>query len=139
MSVSDHTNVLCSATIRIPGSPRGRAVSRASSRFELEGRILVQVCEAVRDGNPWLSAHAVFTYDKESGVYGLYWFDSLGFTPLERAAGQWTGTALEFIRRSTRGISPQSYVPGEPGSYGFALESSFDQGATWIPAIRIAA
>ena len=76
---------------------------------------MVQVYEAARDGNPWLSAHAVFTYDVESGEYGLYWFDSRGFAPPERAAGHWNGTALQFIRRSPRGISRQSYVPRGAG------------------------
>jgi len=145
LSVADHTNVLSTLQGEWTGQetiaaskwgPGGLAISRVSSRFELGGRILVQVYEAVRDGSPWLSAHAVFTYDEESGEYGLYWFDSLGFAPLERAAGHWNGTALEFIRRSPRGISRQSYVPGEPGSYGLTLESSFDQGATWIPVMN---
>lgn len=118
---------------RLQVGPGGKASARISARLDLGGRALIQDYSAERDEKPWLSAHAVFSFDESSAAYSLYWFDSLGFIPAQAAPGQWNGDALVFIRSSPRGMTRHSYRFPEPGKYRLTLESSFDGGATWLP------
>lgn len=114
----------------------GRATASISARLDLNGRVLVQDYSAQRDGNPWLKAHAVMTFDEQTSACSLYWFDSLGFTPAEPAPGQWDGEALRFVRASPRGQTRHTYLASGPRAYELILESSFDAGVNWVPVMK---
>jgi hypothetical protein len=51
----------------------------------------------IRDGVTALCAHGVLVDE------GWWWFDSLGFVPLEPGSASWHGDCLELERRSERG------------------------------------
>lgn len=114
----------------------GRAAALVSARFDLGGRVLVQDYSAQRDGKTWLKAHAVIAVDEQTSGLGLFWFDSLGFTPGEPAPGQWDGSSLRFVRTSPRGQARHTYKPTGPAAYEFVLESSFDSGASWVLVMK---
>jgi hypothetical protein len=111
--------------------PGGTALASLSARVDLNGRVLIQDYSAERDGKKWLAAHAVFTFDAPSSTYGLFWFDSLGFTPTQPAAGEWDGATLKFLRVSPRGQTRHLYTFANKDEYTLRLESSFDDGSTW--------
>ena len=113
----------------------GRATASVSARLDLGGRVLVHDYSAQRDGKIWLKAHAVITFDEQTSGFGLFWFDSLGFTPGQPALGKWDGASLRFVRTSPRGQARHTYTPSGPGGYEFILESSLDSGASWIPVM----
>ena len=112
--------------------PGGTAIATLSSRLDLGGRVLIQDYSAERDGKRWLSAHAVFVFDEPTSAYSLFWFDSLGSTPAQPAAGRWNGETLSFLRVSPRGQTRHVYTFLSDDRYALRLESSFDSGATWI-------
>lgn len=111
--------------------PGGIANAQLSARLDLNDRVLIQDYSAERDGKRWLAAHAVFVFDQAKSAYSLYWFDSLGFTPTEPAAGAFDGSTLKFLRVSPRGQTRHVYTFPSGGEYVLRLESSFDGGATW--------
>jgi Protein of unknown function (DUF1579) len=115
--------------------PGGTAAATVSCREELGGRAFVQTYAAERDGRPWLQAHAVFTCDPADNGCSLFWFDSLGFVPGQPAPGQWDGEALSFVRSSPRGRTRQMYLPQGDDAYAMRLETSFDDGASWVPVM----
>lgn len=81
----------------------GSARASITARVDFDGGMMVHDYRAQREGKPWLKVHAVITYDGQSSSFGLFWFDSLGYTPAEPAAGTWDGTSLCFVRSSPRG------------------------------------
>lgn len=117
-----------------PWGPGGPAHSRIVARPALDGRVLLYDYAAERDGAAWLSAHAVFGAD-EAG-FRLHWFDSLGFVPTEPAPGRWQDGALVFERRSPRGRTRHVYAFEGAERHTLALDSSFDDGASWTPVMR---
>ncbi|WP_426342756.1 DUF1579 family protein [Pseudoduganella sp. S-14] len=114
----------------------GRATASVSSQLDLGGRVLVQDYSAQRGGMTWLKAHAVITFDEQTSRVGLFWFDSLGFTPGEPAPGEWDGWSLRFVRTSPRGLARHTYTPSGSQAYDFMLESSFDAGASWVLVMK---
>jgi hypothetical protein len=78
----------------------------------------------------------VITFDEHAQGFGLFWFDSTGFMATGPAPGEWTGTALCFVRTSPRGQTRHSYIPDGANAYELVLESSFDAGVTWVPVMR---
>jgi len=112
--------------------PGGTATATISARLDFDGRTLIQDYRAERDGKIWLTAHAVFVFNEATNKYSLFWFDSLGFAPTQPAIGEQDGHTLKFIRVSPRGQTRHIYSFKEPGTYHLKLESSFDDGVTWI-------
>ena len=109
----------------------GTALSKISSKLDLNDRALIQDYSADRDGKRWLSAHAVFLFDEPTESYNLFWFDSLGFVPAQPAPGKWNGENLSFVRVSPRGQTRHLYTFSSSDRYLLRLESSFDGGVTW--------
>lgn len=118
-----------------PWGAGGIALAKITNRPVFNGALL-QDYNSTRDGKPWLSAHAVFIPQAENTAQ-LFWFDSFGFTPTEPASGNLTNEGkLEIIRRSPRGITRHTYCLLRPDSYSLSLESSFDNGSTWITVMN---
>jgi len=113
----------------------GKASASISARLDFGGHVLVQDYSAQRQGKPWFKAHSVIAFDESASAFKLYWFDSMGFIPAEPAPGIWDGSALRFVRSSSRGQTRHTYVPTGPGQYELILESSFDAGASWVPVM----
>lgn len=109
----------------------GAAVGHYRARLELGGRALVQDYRAERDGTTSLQVHAVFVAGPEHDQYGLYWFDSYGFTPTVPAPGLWDGQRLTFVRSSSRGQTRHVYELRGADTFALKLESSFDSGVSW--------
>lgn len=115
----------------------GVAVATISARLDFNSKFLIQDYAAQRHGKPWMQAHAVFFGPQEAdGQYGLFWFDSLGFTPTQPAMGQWDGHSLSFTRVSPRGQTRHEYRFVNDKLYCLKLESSFDNGASWQPVLE---
>lgn len=114
----------------------GDARSDCSYRLALDGRTLLHDYQAERDGVPWLSAHAVFAFNAASDEHNLFWFDSLGFVPAQPATGKRDGVALVFERMSPRGRTRHIWWPIDASRHGMKLESSFDDGASWVPVME---
>ncbi|EIL95424.1 MULTISPECIES: DUF1579 family protein [Rhodanobacter] len=114
----------------------GPASARVSARFDLGHRVLLQDYREERGGQPALQVHAVFAAGPEHDQYGLYWFDSYGFTPTQPALGHWDGRRLVFLRSSSRGQTRHIYESLDEDSYRLTLESSFDGGIHWEPVMQ---
>jgi len=110
----------------------GMASASISAHLDFDGRVLIQDYSAQRDGKLWFKAHAVIAIDQQTSSLSLHWFDSMGFVPAAPAPGEWDGRALRFVRSSPRGQSRHTYIPNAPDSYELILESSFDEGASWV-------
>ena len=115
--------------------PAGVAQVRVAWHEDLDGKAVIHTYAAERDGKPWLSAHAIFTFDPVDGGCNLFWFDSLGFVPAQPATGHQDGSTLSFVRVSPRGQTRHLYTLGEDGAYTLQLATSFDQGASWVPVM----
>ncbi|TFW10622.1 DUF1579 domain-containing protein [Massilia arenosa] len=115
--------------------PGGPAHAQAVWRADLGGKAVIHEYRAVRDGAPWLQAHALFTPQANGGL-ALHWFDSLGFVPEQAALGSAEGAQLLFVRRSPRGMSRHVWAPLGADAYTLALDTSFDAGASWTPIMR---
>lgn len=113
----------------------GPAHAQALWRADLGGKAVIHEYSAVRDGAPWLQAHALFTAQEEGGL-ALHWFDSLGFVPGQPAPGSAEGGQLVFVRRSPRGMARHIWTADGADAYTLALDSSFDEGASWTPIMR---
>lgn len=112
--------------------PGGLATAVISARLDFSNRVLIQDYSAERDGKLWLKAHSIFTFEEQSPAYKLFWFDSLGFTPTQAAPGQCNDETLKFIRMSPRGQTRHTYSLPNNDQYHLTLESSFDEGSTWV-------
>jgi len=114
----------------------GKAIASVSARLDFGGHVLVQDYSAQREGKPWFKAHAVIAFDESASAFKLYWFDSMGFISSEPEPGQWDGSALRFVRSSSRGQTRHTYLLTETGQYELVLESSFDGGGSWVPVMK---
>ena len=116
--------------------PAGQAIAHIECRLQLNGKVLLQDYSAERDAKPWLSAHAVFTVEQGRENYRLFWFDSLGFVPEHAAPGSWHDDELHFVRQSARGLTRHRYTFNGSEEYRLSLESSFDDGQTWVDVMH---
>ena len=114
----------------------GPATAEVDAVLASGGKVVVLDYREQRDGEPALQAHAVIAQGPEHDRFELFWFDSYGFVPSGPAPGHWDGQRLVFLRSSPRGQTRHVYTPDGDGTYGLALESSFDGGVTWEPVMQ---
>lgn len=110
--------------------PGGEVLVDVVARFG-PGNFLVQDSAVSGDDPPWLSAHAVYSFDADAARYGLHWYDATGHVPPQLADGRWDGRALSFVRRAMPGLVRHSYRPDGGDRYATLLEHSLDGGASW--------
>jgi hypothetical protein len=119
-----------------PWGEGGEAQSSCSYALALDGKAVLHDYQAQRDGKPWLGAHAVFCVDASGQAWSLFWFDSLGFVPSQPGIGAPHDDGFEFVRSSPRGRTRHSYRLLDADRYRMTLESSFDDGVSWVPVMH---
>ena len=107
----------------------GMAVGRTNSRIALGGFALISDYEQERDGTITFSGHGVYTYDTESELYSLFWFDSMG-SPPEVFVGGFTGDVLTLSHAGPPMHVRLTWDLTEPGCLASQMEMS-DDGVTW--------
>ena len=104
----------------------GPAISRVVARMDLDGFYLIQDSVQTRDGKQTFATHGVFTYDREDGLYKLFWHDSLGYFAPAPASGSWKDQKLTLLRGSLRGIARHVYEVLDADTYSMKIQFSPD-------------
>lgn len=113
-----------------PWDPEGgAAVGRTKSRMALNGFALISDYEQERDGETTFSGHGVYTFDPESELYTLHWFDCMG-TPPEVFTGQFDGDVLTLGHGGPGMHVRMTYDLTETGTLRSKMEMSSD-GDEW--------
>ncbi len=107
----------------VEGGPAQVAVT---ARIDLNGFYLIQDARQTRGGKETFATHGVFTYDRESRLYKLFWHDSLGYYPPAPASGGWTDNRLTLLRGSLRGAARHIYEVLDDDSYSLKIQFSPD-------------
>lgn len=77
-----------------PWDPQGGlAVGRTKNWLALNGFALISDYEQEREGVITFSGHGVYTFEPDTGVYTLHWFDCIG-SPPEVFSGRFDGDVL---------------------------------------------
>lgn len=118
-----------------PWGPGGVATGVVAARLDLAGRALIQDYMQRRNGKIVQHVHAVITIGDYENQMRLYWFDESGAPP-RPAPGFWNGGRLLFLRTTSRGQVRHVYLPTGERSYSCRLESSIDDGQTWMPILN---
>ena len=105
-----------------PGPARGFV----SARMGLDGFYLIQDYRQSREGKTIFSGHALMTFDREDGLYKMFWHDSVGFVPESPATGQWKGEELVLQRASLRGSTRHIYAFSGADAYSLTIRFSPD-------------
>lgn len=112
-----------------PWDPEGgTAEARVTNRVAIDGFIVVQDYEQIRNGKTTFRGHGVFSYDNEQGHYVLHWWDSMGMAP-NVFIGSFDGDTCAMTSTSPMGHTRATFVLGED-TYDFKMEMSMD-GSNW--------
>ena len=104
----------------------GPATAKVTARVALSGFCLVQDTVQTRDGRESFATHGVFTWDRESRLYKLFWHDSLGYNPPAPASGGWKDNTLTLVRGSLRGNARHVYTIIDDTTYTLNIQFSPD-------------
>lgn len=107
----------------------GVATGRSNSRMALNGFALITDYEQERDGAITFSGHGVMTFDPESRLYSLNWFDCMG-TPPEVFRGRFEGDVLVASHGGPGMHARLTYELVEPQQLRTVMEMSPD-GENW--------
>ena len=107
----------------------GVARGTTNSRIALGGFALISDYEQERDGVITFSGHGVYTYDPESELYSLFWFDSMG-SPPEVFVGQFTGDVLTLSHSGPPMHVRLTWDLTQSGKLASKMEMS-DDGVSW--------
>ena len=109
----------------------GPAEGRVRNRAALEGFVVVQDYEQVRNGGVSYRAHGVFSWDDAHQQYLLHWFDTMGMPP-RVFQGRFENEVLALASESPQGHARATWDFREPGRYSYHMEVSGD-GRQWVP------
>jgi len=111
------------------GSAGGAALGRTHSRVALGGFALISDYEQERGGAITFAGHGVYTFDPKTGLYTMYWHDSMG-SPLEVFVGGFTDDVLTLSHGGPAMHARLSWDLSRPGRMSSSMEMSRD-GVAW--------
>jgi hypothetical protein len=113
-----------------PWDPKGgTAKGKTTSRVSLSGFAVIGDYEQERHGVITFAGHSVFTFDPNSAMYMLHWFDCMG-SPPELFAGSFSGDVLTVAHGGPQGHARLTYDVSNPKELVSSMEMSQD-GRTW--------
>lgn len=107
----------------------GVAAGTTTSRVALNGFALIAEYEQERDGAVTFAGHGVYTFDPESELYILHWFDSIG-SPAEVFKGRFDGDVLTLTHAGPPMHVRLVYDYTQPGVLTSAMDMAPD-GSEW--------
>ena len=107
----------------------GVATGTNVHRLSLGGFALIVDYEQVRDGAVTFTGHGVYTYDPDTDLYTLHWFDSMG-SPPEVFTGRFEDGVLTLAHGGPGMHARMTYDLSSPGELRGRMEMSPD-GADW--------
>lgn len=113
-----------------PWDPKGCvATGKVKNTVALDGFVVVQEYEQVKDGQVTFRGHGIFTFNPEKQQNELVWCDSMGGVA-QTFTGKFQGDVLTCTAPSPMGTTRCSFdVSG--GGYKFKMEMSQD-GKQWM-------
>jgi hypothetical protein len=109
----------------------GKAKGRTSARVALGSFVVISDYEQVRDGNVTFAGHGVWTIEPASGLYAMYWFDSIGLG-METFRGTWEDDVISLVSQNPMGRFRLTYDLSAADVLRSRMESSQD-GESWVP------
>ena len=118
-----------------PWSPQGgKAEARLVNKSSLDGFVIVQDYEHLRDGVVTYRGHGVFTWDLSEKCFVLYWFDSMGFPP-NLFKGTFENGVLKMVSKSPQGHVRATWDYSGAGTTKYLMETSQD-GNHWARLVE---
>lgn len=105
-----------------PWGGAGPCEGRWTMRFDPSLCHFIQDYVEKRADGSTFYGHGVVTFDKASGDFVWFWFDSYGFPPYAPARGQWTDGRLSLTKTTPRGVGRSTFELTDQGLVYF-LES----------------
>ncbi len=113
-----------------PWDPKGGpATGKVNNRISLDGFVVIQDYEQVRNGIPTFKGHGVISYNAYQKCYCMHWFDSMG-TPPNEFKGNFDNNVLTMTNQNPMGHSRAIMDFSKDGAYHFKMEMSQD-GKQW--------
>jgi hypothetical protein len=109
----------------------GPATGKENNRSSLDGFVVIQEYEQIRNGVPTFKGHGVFTYDPYQKCYCMHWFDSMG-APVNEFKGNFENNILTMTHQGKMGHSRAIMDFSKDGVYKFKMDGSQD-GKQWVP------
>jgi hypothetical protein len=109
----------------------GVAQARVHNRRALDGFAVIQDYEQSRGGAVTFAGHGVFSFNPQTGIYSMHWWDTMGFPPND-FTGKFDGDVLTLTHKSPMGTNRAEFDVSVPGAYTFKMEVSQD-GQNWQP------
>lgn len=112
-----------------PWDPKGgTATGKVKNTIALDGFLIVQDYEQIRDGKTSFRGIGLFTWNENKKCNEIVWADSMGGTA-QIFAGKWEGDVLRCTNEGPMGITRCAFdVSG--GGYKFLMDVSKD-GKQW--------
>lgn len=118
-----------------PWNPERRAaIGRFASRIGVDGMFLITDYEEEREGAVVFRGHGVYGWDAARGRHTMFWFDSMGGSPIE-TLGAWDGDTLTFETRGPHGMARYVYELHGADRFTFRILASRD-GEAWSPMME---
>lgn len=116
--------------------PERHCENNIEAAYEAGGAVLVVRHRSDWESQPWFRAHLVITQPKQ-GNSRAFWFDNFSFVP----TGGGVEVAidfglLQFTRFSEKACTRHQYKLMPSDHLEVVVESSFDDGKTWLPVAQ---
>ncbi|GGY76943.1 hypothetical protein GCM10011613_21820 [Cellvibrio zantedeschiae] len=93
-----------------PWGPAGACEGVWQFGFDKSGMNLLHDYRETRGDGFQFEAHGVFNIDPQTKEVIWFWFDSLGFPPLNPARGDWDTDTLILTKKTPRGIGRSTFI-----------------------------
>lgn len=116
--------------------PERHCENNIEAGYEAGGAVLVVRHCSDWESQPWFRAHLVITQPKQ-GILRAFWFDNFSFVPTGGGAEVAIDSGLlQFTRSSEKASTRHQYRLTPSGHLEVIVESSFDDGETWLPVAQ---
>ena len=113
-----------------PWDPKGgTAVGKVNNRPGLDGFIVTQEYEQLRDGAPNFKGFGIFSYDANRECFVLHWADSMG-SPVGEFTGSSENNVFTLTNHGAMGHNRAVFDFSKDNQYYFKMEISQD-GKSW--------
>ena len=113
----------------------GRAVGRFRSRVAAGGFFLVVDYTQSKDDAVVFEGHGVYGFDPTTGGYSMWWYDSMGSSPIACVPGRYADGTWTYETESALGHVRYVYQLRGPGEFTLSIDTTQD-GKTWTPFLE---
>lgn len=118
-----------------PWGPAGTCESLWQFGFDNSGLNLIHDYHETRSNGFNFNGHGVFNIDPENKEVVWFWFDNVGFPPLNPARGNWDTDKLILTKKTPRGIGRSTFV-FKHKHFDYVIEAKLNGEENFLPVMR---